>query len=230
MHQAPPLREQARRLVIGPLNQRILDRIEGRAERERDRAERRSEDAWRLFEDQALRPIGDAPDRPRWAAPCTSVAETTRQWEDLQRFRLFSDLETDPLSRRFAVVHIESLLRQNVEQLRLVAQRGVGCPDPRPRVVSLLGTPIEIAPIPSPSDVVGAIVTEAVARAAIGAAVSATYVRVPGGTLGDAQARDLGAARLRASFGLEPIPNGVLLFRPEVERVLVHLGSQPTPR
>lgn len=225
MRQAPPLREQARGLRIAPLTQRILDRMTERREARQDRAERNLERSWERFREHAVQPIGDAPERPNGSMPCTSIAETTRQWESLQRFRLFTALEGDALERRFAVALILRLLRENVEQLRAIAALGNVCVDPAPRSFTLDGQRFEVSPLPSPRDVVAAIVTEELARAALGSTRSGTYISAPsGGTMTDAQSNDLAAIRAHVSFGLEPVPNGVLVLRPEIDRVLAHLS------
>lgn len=229
MRQAPPIRVQARGLRIAPMTQRILTRIEGRREDVQGRAERQLGRAWEAFEQQTVQPLGDAPERGPAHAPCTSVPETTRQWEDLQRFRLFTDLETDVLERDSAIFLILRLLRENVEMLREIAVHGNVCVDPRPLRFTVGGVTYERAPLPSVSDVVAAIVTEELARAATGSIRGGSYLSAPTGrTLTFNQAQDLAAVRARARFGLRPVPNGVLLFRPEIGRVLDHLRQEST--
>jgi hypothetical protein len=231
MRQAPPIREQARALNIAPATRRILDRISDRREREQGRVERQNDRVWDLFEREARRPIGEADEERPTSAPCTSVAETTRQWEALQRFRMFTELEADPLTRRFACAHIRRLLDENVQLLRRVALQGDVCPDPRPRTVELSGRTFELHALPSKSDVVAAIITEEAARAALGTARSGSYVSAgPRSTMTDAEARNLAALRLRVGMGLEPVPNGVLCFRPDITRVLERLSAEGTTR
>lgn len=231
MRQAPPIREQARGLNIAPATRRILDRISERREREQGRVERQNDRVWELFEHEARRPIGDADEERPTSAPCTSVSETTRQWEALQRFRMFTELESDPLTRRFACAHIRRLLDENVQLLRRIARQGDVCPDPRPRTFTLSGRTFEVHALPSKSDVVAAIITEEAARAALGTARSGSYVSAgSGSTMTDAEARNLAALRLRVGFGLEPVPNGVLCFRPEITRVLERLSAETSTR
>lgn len=230
MRQAPPLREQARGLRIAPLTQRILDRMDARREHERERIETRFDNQREQLDERTRELPGDAPDSPGRVAPCTSVAATTRQWEELQRFRLFTELEEDALERRFAVIHIRHLLRQNVEQLRMIATQPDACPAPVPtRTFTVGSTTFEVPTLPPRETVVAAIVTDELARAALGSTRSGAYLSAPSETLTEGQARDLAALRMRLSLTLEPVPNGVLLFRPEIGRVLDHLRTTLTP-
>lgn len=213
MRQAPPLHVQRQTLNISPVTQRLLERIQERRDTIQERREKELELLTDLYRQSVREPLGEKPGRAPLVHPCTDFSRTAEQYEELQRFRLFAELERDPLERQLAAVAVRRLLEQNERDLFEIATM---C---RPG-------------LPEPSRVVAAIISTELAQRVFGHVP--TYAVMRAAPSGPQMSREAGLAidreRREASFGAVPIPQATVVTHGNVQRVLEYLRAHPPRR
>ncbi|NUO53063.1 MAG: hypothetical protein HOV80_29805 [Polyangiaceae bacterium] len=213
MRQAPPLHVQRQTLNISPITRRILDRIEHRRETIQERREDQLERLTDLYREGVREPLGDKPGRAPIVHPCTEFSRTADQFEELQRFRMFAELERDPLERMLAAVAVRKLLEENERELYDIA------------TVCRPG-------LPQPSQVVAAIISIELANRVFGHAPAYAVMRAA--PSGPQMSREAGMAidreRREASFAAVPIPEATVVTHANVQRVLAYLREHPPAR
>lgn len=213
MRQAPPLHIQRQTLNISPITQRILEGINQRREAQQDRAESFLDRVTDLYRDGLREPLGDKPTRAPLVHPSTNFSRTADQFDELQRFRLFAELERDPLERGLAAGAVRQLLAQNERDLHDIATEcRPGLPQPREVVAVIISTDLA-------TRVFGHVPSYAVVRAA-----------PSGAQMSREQSEAIQRERQMASFGAVPIPQATVVTHQNVQRVLEYLRAHPPSR